>query len=538
MPVTQMERNARRWALALTRQPSVTGTSDEAAFGPWLAGELKADPAFRDALIWTMPVGVNDPRQCVAMLLRRSGARTVILTGHYDTVSIEDYGSLRGLATEPEGLAAALSAQLADHADTPAARRAAADLASADFLPGRGLLDMKAGLAAGLAVCAAFAAAHEAEGNLLFIAVPDEENNSAGAQCAAQALPGIAREHGLDWVAVVNLDAIADDGAGEDGRAIALGTVGKLLPTAFVVGVPTHSGFPRNGINAGALAGAIAARVEWSSELTDETVGTPPSLLSLRDGKLGYDVTTPSTAFATFNVLSFRRKPDEVMQRFESLCAQASTAYLAELCERAGAVLPETIPVLRYETVEAAALSRDHRNREGLRDAARALAGEHRSLPEKCRRLTETAWMLSGLSGPAVLIGFGSIPYLPTDLSASPAARRLRDAAGQVAAAAAQQHGVSVRCVNYFPAISDMSFFGEADEADLRVVAANTPMWREELRWPASGGIAGIPTINLGPWGRDYHTPLERLHVPYAFDTLPQLLRDLASVLLKESDRA
>ena len=31
---------ARRLALALTRQPSVTGTPDAVSFGPWLAAEV------------------------------------------------------------------------------------------------------------------------------------------------------------------------------------------------------------------------------------------------------------------------------------------------------------------------------------------------------------------------------------------------------------------------------------------------------------------------------------------------------------------
>lgn len=58
---------------------------------------------------------------------------------------------------------------------------------------------------------------------------------------------------------------------GSKGRVIALGTVGKLLPTVFVAGVPAHSGFPLNGLNAGTLAAAIAARVESASELTDNS---------------------------------------------------------------------------------------------------------------------------------------------------------------------------------------------------------------------------------------------------------------------------
>jgi len=378
---------------------------------------------------------------------------------------------------------------------------------------------------------------------VLFLAVPDEENNSAGARRAANVLPEIAAAHDLDIVAAINLDAIADDGDGEDGRVIALGTIGKLLPTAMVVGTPTHSGFPLNGVNAGFLAAAIAARLEWATELTEAlpgSGGTPPSLLSLRDGKAGYDVTTPATAFATFNVLSYSRSPDEVLSQFDQLCGQAVADAITSLQERSarqmhssrGTGLPDRIPTYRYETVEAAALAREQANRARIEAYAQTMADLDVSLPEKCRLVTEHVWALSGLSGPAVVTGFGSIPYLPTKLSGCSDAKRLEAVATRMSAESESRYGATIRCVDHFKGISDMSFLGEADEADLKIVARNTPMWTQAVRWPRQNGIANVPTINIGPWGRDYHTSLERLHTPYAFDVLPRLLFDVASAVL------
>jgi arginine utilization protein RocB len=182
----------------------------------------------------------------------------VLLTGHFDTVPIEDYGDLKPVAGSADALRKGLLQRLQTNAVTAAERRAVADLSTDDFLPGRGLLDMKAGLAAGLAVLEAFAADPDRIGNLLFLAVPDEEVNAAGARAAAPALPEIARQLGLEIRAAINLDAIADDGNGENGRAVALGTIGKLLPSALVVGVPAHAGYSFNGLSACALAGASA----------------------------------------------------------------------------------------------------------------------------------------------------------------------------------------------------------------------------------------------------------------------------------------
>ena len=354
--------SARAWAIALTRQPSMTGTADEAAFGPWLAAQLSAAFATRHADVWTFPVAPGDARHCVALLVRggRERRETVVLTGHYDTVSTRDYGDLAGLATDPEALAPALLARLSASPSTPARVRAKADLESGAFLPGRGLLDMKAGLAAGIAAAERFAAAG-GPGNVLFLAVPDEEAASSGARRAATELGAIAHAHDLDLIAAVNLDAIADDGDGTRGRVVALGTIGKLLPTAFVVGLPTHAGYPHAGVNAAVLAAAIAARIEWAPELTDltEGPGTPPSLLTLRDGKAGYDVTTPATSFAAFNVLTVSRTPGEVLDAFDALCRDAVCRTLAELRVRRAdfraspAAIDDVgaVPVMRFETV-------------------------------------------------------------------------------------------------------------------------------------------------------------------------------------------
>ncbi|ESX83365.1 MULTISPECIES: hypothetical protein [unclassified Mesorhizobium] len=83
---------------------------------------------------------------------------------------------------------------------------------------------------------------------------------------------------------------------------------------------------------------------------------------------------------------------------------------------------------------------------------------------------------MSRLPGPAIVTGFGSIPYLPTNLSDRPAAARLRAIASDVAADASARYGSAIGCADYFAGISDMSFFGEAAESGLKVVARNTPM--------------------------------------------------------------
>src|SRR3954447_1295417 len=188
---------AARWALELTARASVNGTPDEGSFAGWLAGRLADTPGFNRG--WTTPVpGGPSGRAAVAALAPGEGARTVLLTGHFDTVHVEDYGDLAPLAFRPYELGAALIERLATQAAEPAAALALADLRSGEFLPGRGLLDMKAGLAAGLAAIGACAVDSRRRGHPLFLAVPDEEGNSAGARAVVQALPAELERMGLE----------------------------------------------------------------------------------------------------------------------------------------------------------------------------------------------------------------------------------------------------------------------------------------------------------------------------------------------------
>ncbi|MFB9990981.1 hypothetical protein ACFFLM_03155 [Deinococcus oregonensis] len=41
---------------------------------------------------------------------------------------------------------------------------------------------------------------------------------------------------------------------------------------------------------------------------------------------------------------------------------------------------------------------------------------------------------------------------------------------------------------------------------------------------PVPGDALEFPMVNIGPWGRDHHQRLERIHAPYSFQTVPEML--------------
>jgi arginine utilization protein RocB len=473
---TDLTQRAHDLAVMMTRLPSVTGSKADAAFPAQLAQAL----AFER--VWTEPL-THDPagRSNLFALKRGTSRRTIVLTGHFDVVSVEDYGSLQHLAFEPEALRTASIERLRASNENPLALQ---DFESGNFLPGRGLLDMKAGLAAGLAAMEAY----HGEMTLVFIAVTDEEEKSAGARAALPQLKSLMAVENLDIALVINLDAIADTSDGSMGRVVTYGSIGKQLLTAFVVGKQAHAGYPQNGVNAAYVLSELVREIELSPALSESTgneIAAPPATLCAKDLKQGYNVTTPHMAFGYWNTMQHRRDGAEVLEIAMCLAARAVARAEAKTGHKIALVRSADIPFTDDVTCDASL-----------------------SLPDQTLQV-----LLAGakhVDSPTVIMGFGSIPYHAVVLQ--------NEALRHVISTAVKPFGLGE--VSYFAGISDVSFFGEAT-GDLAVVQANTPIWGKAFTMPEPGGF---PTINIGPWGRDYHTWLERVHAPYAFEVLPRVL--------------
>jgi arginine utilization protein RocB len=542
--------------LALMRFPSVTGTPDEVAFAQQLYDLLARRAYFTahpgDLRIERAP---GDPhgRSNVFALVRGAGPETVLLTGHYDVVGVANYGDLAPYAGDPIALLPRLIAELEAGAPSAAERLALDDLRGGAFMAGRGALDMKSGLAAGIAVLDRFAGLAPCRGNLLLIATPDEEQNSEGMRAAVSRLPALAAEWGLEPIAAINLDSAVDRGDGGDGQAIFMGSVGKLLPSVYLAGRDTHAGAPFDGVGANLLAAEITRRIECNPALADRAEGEvapPPVGLKQADLKQGYDVTTPAAAWCYYNLLTHSWSPSEVLAKMVHEVQQALDDAIELLRGRARryaqiaggdvAALPWRARALTFAELKRLALDRGGvavemelaRLTESLRDDLSV------DLPLYCQRVTELLWRHSGLTGPAAVVGFASLYYPRVLVGDAPGRHaQLRAAAERQAAALAQAAGVSIRLRPFFPGISDMSFLGCADAAEeLVVVSENTPAWGTRLRFDySSARELDVPVINVGPWGRDYHQRLERVYMPYSFGVMPELVWRIASDLLGES---
>jgi arginine utilization protein RocB len=177
------------------------------------------------------------------------------------------------------------------------------------------------------------------------------------------------------------------------------------------------------------------------------------------------------------------------------------------------------VPILFYGELLAALRDADPAIDEWQAEEARRLAARGDSLPDIAQALTFRLWQRSGRAGPAVILGLGSVPYLATHLDDAAVAA----AADAAALATLAEFGCGLTCVPYFAGISDMSFFGQARASAFPDLAAHTPGW-DALVGLGAASVLNVPTVNLGPWGRDYHSMYERIETDYGFRILPQVL--------------
>ena len=327
MTTAALAARAKQVALALASWPSVTGTLGEAQFAERLRECLAHLGAWTEAI-----PGDALARSNVFALKRGASAKTIVLAGHFDTVPFDDYGNLKYLACDPPALRDAMIARLKSTGESPLAL---ADLESGDFLPGRGLLDMKSGLAAGIAAMEAY----DGPLSLLLLATPDEEDRSAGMRAAAPLLPGIAKQHSLDIALVINLDAVSDQGDGSAGRVVAMGSIGKQLLTALVVGKEAHACYPQDGANAAYLAAELLTEFELAPELAETTgdeIAAPPTALHAKVLKAGYNVTTPAQSWVYWNTLQHRRSGAGVL----AIAATLASRAMARAARKLGTAIP------------------------------------------------------------------------------------------------------------------------------------------------------------------------------------------------------
>ena len=476
-------------------------------------------------------------RQNAYAFLRGSSPETIVLLGHFDTVDTRDYGELEHLSLEPAAL-------VSRRDDLLPANERGSDLS--DWMFGRGVADMKSGIAVNIALMRQFARESRQASlpiSILMIATPDEENNSAGVLHAVHLLVRLRERYKLNYLGLLNTDYVTALYPGDEHRYIYAGSIGKLLPGFLCIGSASHAGDPFNGLDANLLAAELICDLSMNDDLCDAAPGqlaAPPVTLRAADLKSHYDVQLPLVAYFYLNVLTLTTTPEQLLTRLHGHAQEVLTQLLRRVDQteqrwrqahgeahwqdrfypRSGHVL--TYHELYGETVQR--LGKKRVDTELMQEWQRwrgTVDGRDRSL-----HLTHRLWTLSGRQGPAIVLYFAP-PYYP---AVAPIAGPLQDAVDAVVKAHPE---VQLEQQPYFPYLSDISYTSLDPSIDLTQLQANMPVWQPTDQPVLPGAYSlplaeiqslNIPASNWGPFGRGAHQRDEAVLMSYTFGILPQLL--------------
>lgn len=536
------------FAVALTEVGSIVGSSDERNATRKLMERFEAMDYFKehpeDLFYIDVPEDPLKRNSVVALVRGKKGVskRTVVLIGHTDTVGTSDYGEIEALATQPHQLPEKLS-------QVSLPEEARRDLESGDYLFGRGLFDMKSGVSILVHVLEDFARkADELQGNIIFAGVCDEEGGSAGMLSVVPELVRRMEREGLDYRAVIDTDYSAPRFEGDETRYIYVGTVGKLMPSFFVVGSETHAGDPYKGIDPNQISSAIMEEMNLAMAYADEAEGevtVPPVSLRQKDLKPEYSVQTAKTAYVYFNFSTHSSTPDEMMTRIKAgahrafkKTIDALKAEFAVYSQRSGFShyeLPWKERVLSYrELYEAVKKERGEEVDQRLEALeAKLLKEAGTDEREHALRMVELLHSMWSDKDP-VVIAYYSPPYYP-HIYVKGESEKERELLDAVAAAQKNcQSSYTIKMRKFYPYISDLSYAAAPREAGaVESLRDNMPGFGKKYKLPLEDmQKLNLPVVNIGPFGKDAHKFTERVQVDYSFEVVPGLVRDTILHLL------
>ncbi|MCI8810989.1 MAG: M20/M25/M40 family metallo-hydrolase [Oscillibacter sp.] len=462
--------------------------------------------------------------------------RTVILIGHIDTVGVDDYGIYREYAFDPDNLPEKLL-------ELTASEEVRADIASGEYLFGRGALDMKSGVAGHMYLIKYFAEhPEELDGNLIAYAECDEEDNSHGILTGLKEFKRLKETEGFEYIACINADYSTGYNLADINRYVYFGSIGKLLPSFYVTGKETHVGQAYGGLDPNLILSELTRLIELNTDLCDEAQGevtVPPISLKQADFKEGYTVQTALAAYAYYNFFTHSMSPVDVMalsrqkavEAFDNVIRYANESY-QRYCEKSHVAyepLPWKTRVYTWEEYCAyLEACRGPAFREHIFQYAKQLNEDEPTMDLRLFsiRVIEEAARWDEDKAPMVVVFFGSIFSARIEMTGrTEKEKKLLSAVEQAIEAVQPKCGNPIKVRMFYPYISDSSFMAISDDVSaIEAMGRNMPSWKTKYFYDVDlvMGI-NVPVVNIGSFGKDGHKVTERVHMKYTFENVPNM---------------
>ena len=469
---------------------------------------------------------------------RSKNNKTVILLNHHDVVDVLDYGQNRDLAFSPEKLTAKLTEE----------NKTAGTNTDKNYLFGRGVADMKAGIAIQLAVMKAFTSS-DLTGNLLFVSVPDEETSSRGMLTAVELITKLREQYQLDLQGVINCEPTFPAFPGDQGNYIYTGSMGKSVVLFYCRGVETHVGDVLSGLNANLLLAEVIRELEGNLKFCDSVsafTAPPPTCLKARDNKRYYSAQIPHTAGGYFNINLLTSSPNEIMQQMKKLAGRALDSVLEKLIERkaeylqkqnlsADSIQKPASWVLTYDEFLQEAQENNAKQVEKAIETLITEKDDSIEAQELCLQIMDRINDFVDRPGVGIVTGFTPPYYPPVTSDSDNKSDEQFNKLAQKLAEKAVKSGYQVDVFPVFPGISDLSYCRL--ESDLNsyteTLASNLPLWNQGYTLPLRQiAELDLAVLNISVDGRDAHKHTERLELNYSLKVVPGLVKEACQEIL------
>lgn len=517
--------------------PSYTNTKSERLVEQFLMNYCKTQPYYQaNPDYYGLYKIENDPhnRRVFWNMVKGTGNETIVFIHHSDIVEIDDYGRFKSDAFNPEPLIGKLR-QIKETFD----EEIKTDLDSGDYIFGRGTADMKGGGAIQLALMKQYAKSENFKGNIVLIAVPDEENLSAGMRGATKLLSKLKEVYNLNYKLMINSEPHRRVNKSEG--AFYEGSIGKLMSFVYVRGVLAHAGNVLDGFNPVSVMSEIVRRTEVNMELADsldEEATVPPTWLYLKDSKDFYDVSLPLSMYGCLSVLTLKNTPKEILQKLEKICVDSFDEVLCTMKKNYEIYSSYQTKPMNYKSKV--------KDFFGIYSEAKNIYGESFESAYNYKLSQLKSKFSSGditmVDANYELVDFvvGYIPSEPTVVYGlmppyyPHVSNKLYDNLDSkignlnslINEFTAYNFGEKYNKVNFFPGISDLSYTNilDADETK-KALKDSMPLFETLYDVPIEyiKEIA-MPCVNIGPWGKDLHKLTERVYKVDLLNRTPRLI--------------
>ncbi len=477
---------------------------------------------------------------CALYKSKKKTEKTVILIGHIDTADIENAGNFKEYILKPYEYTKILGENI-ELLDEDSKQ----DLLSQKYLFGRGIMDMKMGVAMEIATLEYYSNDENFEGNILMITVPDEESNSKGLIASLPIVNKIIENQNLEPIAVLNAEPDFGNYPGDDNKYIYTGSCGKLLLGIYNTGIEVHVGESLCGLNPNLISSQIIENIELNVDLcekVEDEYTMPPTCLKYEDSKKVYNVQMPESSLMYYNLQTFEKNIYEIVTQIKDLCEDAAQKTKKLVCEnrkkykKLGNMINIdeniNINVITFNELYQKVCSKyGDKFKDDLSKNINSWI-EDKSLDERdvCGKIVDYVSKYAKDKDPLIVIFFAP-PYYPSvgtkqedkdyDL--------IQKVLNIVKKFANDKLDENIKTQRYFKGLSDLSYFSLRDsETVMNYLKPNMPSigYNYDIPFDEIKKL-NLPVFSFGPHGKDPHKWTERVLVDYSFEKVPIIFRSL-----------